>query len=316
MSNSDARLQRQALKQDMQSSLTAKEPISAKIELSPDLTSIIQVEGEEFDKITRFHEEGDGNIVMEPFNLKQEKEEGYFDNQGTYIPDSRKGQEFDRWADDLEDYVVDESKESARLSNTGTSAHENLQANNNSSLVISYDEKKLLERLRKLLKGGESIRKALLRYSNQKAIAEAVLPANKESGHVNTSTENKLATNAASKLKKPSKVQEKWNKMRKHSKVDSKEFNELTEIAYQLTELGYSDVYDDDRILLKRVVAQDNSKSIQEKEEDLWYYKLISDEGMVKKGQREQLYGPFSQEQMLNFWKSGYFTGLKVICKK
>lgn len=326
MSNSDARLQRQALKQDIQSSMIAKEPISSKIELSPDKTSILNVEGEDFEKITRFHEEGEGNIVMEPFNLNQEKDEGHFDSQGNYVPHSRKGQEFDRWADDLEDYVVDESKKSVQLSNTvtttntNTSTSKNLQTtsvNSNSSIVISYDEKQLLERLRKLLKKGESIRNALIRYSNQKAITEAMLPSNRESGNLNSSIDNnKQASNVDSKLKKPSKFQEKRNKMRKHSKVDSKEFNELTEIAYQLTELGYSDVYDDDRILLKRFIPQDNSKPIQAKEEDLWYYKLISDEGIVKKGQRDQIYGPFSQEQMVNFWKSGYFTGLKVMCKK
>lgn len=58
------------------------------------------VEGEEQSIGTRFAEEGQ---MIEPFNLTQEREEGYFDESGTYIQHRDRDRERDAWADALED---------------------------------------------------------------------------------------------------------------------------------------------------------------------------------------------------------------------
>lgn len=60
------------------------------------------VEGEE-ESDTKFNDIGE---VMEPFNLKEERETGFYDESGNYVFRDEKHQEVDAWVADLDEATM------------------------------------------------------------------------------------------------------------------------------------------------------------------------------------------------------------------
>lgn len=210
-----------------------------KVEYSRDKSSIKGVEGEEKKNTIRWKED---NVIFEPFNLSEEQEQGFFDESGNFVRSNRKGQEFDQWADDLEDHEVKLRKSEAK--STQEASEEVIQEDVLIRLIVS------------LLLPKENVAMALKRFAP--------------------------------------KIQVK-NKMK--IRLPCSEFDQLTDAAYKLMEIGYINIYQDVRENLK-----------VKEPEILWEYKMQMNS--------DEVFGPFSQEQM-NYWKSeGFFNEEKPYIRR
>ncbi|KAK3129934.1 hypothetical protein QOZ80_6BG0486770 [Eleusine coracana subsp. coracana] len=98
----------------------------------------------------------DDGIRIEPFNLEQEREEGYFDENGNFVEYARGNELKDAWLDSVE---VD-LKLAAKIQDKGKEKEEDFQD------LSSDDIGKIKRRIANMLEPGETVLQALKRLKN------------------------------------------------------------------------------------------------------------------------------------------------------
>jgi hypothetical protein len=195
------------------------------------------VEGEEKDLESRFMDK-ESNIMIEPFNLIQEREQGSYDKDGNYSWNKEEYDEDDEWADALEDSeikkrtIVGESENTDFIKNSINIK----RVKPNESNFKDLNEIDLIKKIIKILKPKESITEALKRLKPVKI-----------------------------ELDKKNKGNDK-NKKISHIKCEiSPDFDNLTDLSYYLSNLGFMDAY-----TLKR---EDFYKILDKNDKRQWLFK-------------------------------------------
>eukprot|EP01080_Neovahlkampfia_damariscottae_P012512 gene12512-6260_t len=187
------------------------------VEYSRDNEFIKGVEGEDKTKESRYEEEG---ITIEPFNLQQENEEGYFDIEGNYVKHSRKGEEFDAWNDGLEDNEINMKVFNSKLIKKKEIKQEE-----------EINQEELIKVICSILLENENVKQALKRLAPVKKLP---------------------------KTKQNKKIEKKNEEIKVN--IVSEEFNKLSDAAFKLLEDGYVEVYDDKKEIFEKKIKKEEKE--------------------------------------------------------
>jgi hypothetical protein len=220
------------------------------VELSRDEEFIKGVEGEDKTTERRFQDDG---YTIEPFNLQNENDEGFYDIEGNYVRHSKKGEEFDAWNDGLEDHEMKMKVFDPKL------IHKKPE-----KVEEPINPTELMQIICEILLDGENVKQALKRLAPVQKFPK-------------TKKNQKIEKNKEIKVNLPS----------------SEDFNKLTDAAYKLSEDGYIDVYDDKKEIFISKLKPKETEQVN------WEYKWV--------GGNDEIFGPFSTQQMKEWSSLGYF---------
>ena len=243
---------------------------------------IMHVDGEEEYKERDLEErEDDMGYKLEPFNLREEMEQGEFDEEGFYM-ENKRGQVKDAWLDSVEN----EPKRRFASKKVKSQAEEDDEEESE-----EIDSKKIIRDIVAYLQEGENVNKALMRLSKQKRHE-------KKTGKVFIEREG--MNNKEKGKEKGQDAQE-----RDHQKDPLTDitqiFDFLTERADRLLSSGYYDAYTAPKAKLLQELEK--GKDITDKKAgdgddgDRWEYQ--DTEGKVQ--------GPYSGDQMQSWRDQKYF---------
>ena len=224
----------------------------------------------------------DGDIRIEPFNLKKERENGYFDDSGFYIENS-KTKDSDPWLDEEYDKVY---------------AKELERPENKAKILRNL----MLERQRREFEFGGS--------DSDSESDEDGTGLSKECRFLQTIV-NLLAKDTET-------VSDGLRRLgnKKSGEANPEQFNELTDAADGLLGLGNMGIYAETKASLSKTLStltKDSPYAVntavptagtQQQQEKLWEYKFENGDGTIQ--------GPFTSQQMA-FWQAqGFFSGAYV----
>lgn len=262
--------------------------------------------------------EPDSKIEFTPFDLKEEKDEGYFDKDNFYI---LKKEVYDPWYES----VKDEAKEKEIKDKQNKKKEEELNHNDDDNSITNKDEKKDKDssESENYSKYGEED----LYYKEEK-ITKEELKEIKDEVKINRiklipllDNQNETISQALKRLKPKSistkKINNKHKKEANSSNNNIKQnnrktieefnqddndgkFNKLLDLVSKLTELSYFEVYSD---TIEKIINDYGEKSIIS-----FKYKTITKE----KG-KEEVFGDFSYDQMKEWIKLNYFENTDQI---
>ncbi|KAJ3332295.1 hypothetical protein HDU76_000723 [Blyttiomyces sp. JEL0837] len=224
-------------------------------------------------------EDVEEGVIMEPFNMNQELEEGGFDSEFNYIRTKDEHAIHDNWLQGLTGNEIRKAK----------SAHERQEAR---ALAIEAEEENLSENALWCLTLGylqprETIAAGIKRLSGRKKV-----PAWKKNKRKAANEEKEDAD-----MESPEAEAAKKRDMEK-----------LISLSDKLTELGRYDVMEQTYESIVRVLrAADvlhplpQSSSSKTSDKSFWEYKWGESS--------EELFGPFISEQMAEWQKKGFFEG-------
>ncbi|KNE72239.1 hypothetical protein AMAG_16721 [Allomyces macrogynus ATCC 38327] len=223
-------------------------------------------------------------IKIVPFNMRDELEEGSFDEAGTYIKKRDENERYDAWLSGLNKTDIEKAAIAARAREQERQAHEHAVT---SRTRIPSREPDLLKAALGLLRPRETVARALARLNKQ----------------IERPTKRKKA--AAQPAVPESEVS-------RHARED---VDLLTEIAGQLVELGKADVYEvsyedmmadlRDEGLVDRAWVPEHPT--RRKEVVAFTYAWSGGDGAE--------HGPFSSEEMVAWAAQGFFANGIVVQK-
>ncbi|KAJ3349950.1 CD2 antigen cytoplasmic tail-binding protein 2 [Allomyces javanicus] len=241
------------------------------------MDAVAQQEGDEDDPSA---------IKIVPFNMRDELEEGSFDEAGTYIKKRDENERYDGWLSGLNKTDIEKAAIAARAREQERQAHEHAVA---SRTRIPNREPDLLKAALGLLRPRETVARALARLNKQ-----IERPTKR-------STSSKKA--AAQPVVPESEVS-------RHARED---VDLLTEIAGQLVELGKADVYEasyedmfadlrDEGLVDRKWTPEHPTRR---KEVVAFTYAWNGGDGAE--------HGPFSSEEMAAWAAQGFFANGIVV---
>ena len=232
----------------------------------------------------RFSKHHDG-IEFTAFDLREENEEGHFDENMNYIPNKEK---FDPWYESVKDEIRQkELLKHKRKKINDDSDSESENEDDKDEEYSKYGDEDLYYKEEKITKEEEEQIKKDIKINRFKLI-----PLLKE--------EKETVKQALQRLKNKNKNNKEKNKKEKIEKKDKKEneFNILLGIISKLTELSYFDVYSDNIIKIAKDYGIENVF--------LWKYKTIEFDKETK-DKKENIYGDYNTYTMREWVKQKYF---------
>ena len=235
------------------------------------------VDGQE-EKTIDFSE---GGIRVTPFNLKEEMEEGHFDTEGHYIADKDADAVEDSWLETVDWQEVHEKAAERELDNLGGEE-------DNDEEGETVDKLSVLREVIEIVEPGETVAKALRRLggSDKREVGRT-----KKTGK----TYDLFAEEESNNTEE-----------RKDENTSKETMLRLTELADQLVQVGYDDIYGDTYEKLTYQIRQYDEQKETGREsvsdassEVMWHYKWQKEDADV--------HGPFSSSQMQEWVDKDYF---------
>ena len=236
----------------------------------------------------RFSKHHDG-IEFTAFDLREENEEGHFDENMNYIPNKEK---FDPWYESVKDEIRQkELLKHKRKKITEESESDSKNEDDKDEEYSKYDDEDLYYKEEKITKEESDQINKEIKINRLKLIP--LLKDAKEN-----------VKQALQRLKTKNKINKKSDK-NKISKKDLKrdinkedKFNNLLGIVSKLTELSYFDVYSDTILKIAKDYGVENVF--------LWKYKIIEKDN-DSKDKKEIVYGDYDTLTMKEWVKQKYF---------
>ncbi|KAF5315536.1 hypothetical protein D9611_004775 [Ephemerocybe angulata] len=232
---------------------------------------------EDEDARERKKKEGMG-FELSSFNMREEMEEGKFTEDGSYIRSVDPHQVHDKWMDGLDDREIKlarkRKRDQEKKQREKIEREERELAESGGPVAI---ERKLLPLLRK----GESVLEALQRLgAKAKRKQPAKKPAKRKAGEVAMSVDKES--------------------------IPPTDIELITDLASQLMSLGDSDAYSKTYEEIVRHVRSsgDVEPSWEPPSADVKYEYCWDKPGS---GQTDQVFGPFSEDDMKSWYKAAYF---------
>uniref|UniRef100_A0A914BZV1 CD2 antigen cytoplasmic tail-binding protein 2 n=1 Tax=Acrobeloides nanus TaxID=290746 RepID=A0A914BZV1_9BILA len=170
--------------------------------------------------------EYDGNVKITAFNMKEDMEEGHFDDEGNFI--------FDKKQEDIKDAWLDGIDWNRVKQNAGTHWNKEEEEDADTDLPPQkLDEKAVYEKLLSLLSKEETIAKALKRMNSEKGLSAA---------------EERKRRWAAKKAGT------------KYEDNNASAVTELTSLADSLVSAGHMEAYQLDRDSINKILEDINGK--------------------------------------------------------
>ena len=233
----------------------------------------------------RFSKHHDG-IEFTAFDLKEENEEGHFDENFNYIPNKEK---YDPWYESVKDEIRQKEllKHKRKNKNDASDSESQNEDEDKDDEFSKYGDEDLYYKEEKITKEeGEKINKDI------KINRFKLIPLLKD--------QNETVKQAIQRLKsKNNKTNVKNKKSKKEDnkpKSDDK-FNILLGIVSKLTELSYFDVYSD---TINKIAKNYGVENVL-----IWKYKLI--ENKDNENKKENIYGNYDTYTMKEWAKQKYF---------
>ena len=233
----------------------------------------------------RFSKHHDG-IEFTAFDLKEENEEGHFDENFNYIPNKEK---YDPWYESVKDEIRQKEllKHKRKNKNDASDSESQNEDEDKDDEFSKYGDEDLYYKEEKITKEeGEQINKDI------KINRFKLIPLLKD--------QNETVKQAIQRLKsKNNKTNVKNKKSKKEDnkpKSDDK-FNILLGIVSKLTELSYFDVYSD---TINKIAKNYGVENVL-----IWKYKLI--ENKDNENKKENIYGNYDTYTMKEWAKQKYF---------
>ena len=237
----------------------------------------------------------DGDIEFTPFDLKEENEEGYFDDDYNYI---KRKEEYDPWYESVKDEIEkkemlqrkikrnEDNNENNDNKNFDNNNESNNESDNEEINTNKKDKKEKKEIKNKKDDNDDDISKygdEDLYYKEEKITKDEINEIKNEVEENRIKLipflQNKESINKALKRLKP-----------KNKNEDKTQFNELLNLISKLTELSYFDVYIDN------IIKDYGIENLY-----LWKYKTIINN-------EEQIFESFSTKTIKKWIKENYFT--------
>jgi hypothetical protein len=216
----------------------------------------------------------DGDIEFTPFDLKEENEEGYFDDDYNYI---KRKEEYDPWYES----VKDEIKKKEMLQKKKKRNDNDKNSNESNSEINTDNKKKDNEDEDDISKYGDED----LYYKEEKITKE-------EENEIKNEVEE-YRIKLIKFLEKNENVNKALKRLKPKTKNEDKSlFNELLNIISKLTELSYFDVYTDN---IEKIIKEYGIENLY-----LWKYKTKIDN-------EEEIFQEFSTKTMKKWIKEDYF---------
>ena len=216
----------------------------------------------------------DGDIEFTPFDLKEENEEGYFDENDNYI---KRKEEYDPWYES----VKDEIKKKEMLQKKKKRNDNDKNSNESNSEINTDNKKKDNEDEDDISKYGDED----LYYKEEKITKE-------EENEIKNEVEE-YRIKLINFLEKNENVNKALKRLKPKNKNEDKSlFNELLNIISKLTELSYFDVYTDN---IEKIIKDYGIENVY-----LWKYKTKIDN-------EEEIFQEFSTKTMKKWIKEDYF---------
>ena len=235
----------------------------------------------------RFSKHHDG-IEFTAFDLREENEEGHFDENMNYIPNKEK---FDPWYESVKDEIRQkELLKYKRKKINDDSESESQSEDDKDEEYSKYGDEDLYYKEEKLTKEeGEQIKKEV------KENRLKLIPLLKD--------EKETVNQAIKRLKNKqnnNKVKNKNKNIKKEKNKENKDdkFNLLLGIVSKLTELSFFDVYSDTIIKMAKDYGIENVF--------LWKYKTI-EINKDTKDKKENIYGEYNTYTIKEWIKQKYF---------
>jgi len=237
------------------------------------------IEGEEDDGNDKFNELGE---VIEPFNLRNEREKGHFDTNMNFVW-KKDDVERDAWLADMDEATMEKS-----IGEAAKAMKLKQDKENNVETPSIKSDKYLKQELLAILHPGETVITAMRRLGGKQArrstqVVKRRLPTS--STRLSTlSTSSRTCQESSEREVKGERERE------KESQRDSAGINNLTELCDELISSGLTGLY------YMTYEAIQSSMF-------LWEYK----------GRDGEIHGPYSTKQISKWRKVGYFTGTQAV---
>ena len=232
----------------------------------------------------------DSKIEFTPFDLKEERDEGYFDNDNFYI---QKKEQLDPWYESVKDEVKEKEKikeiEHMKEKDNSDDNDEKEEKSSESENYSRYGEEDLYYKEEKITKEELNQIKDEVKINRIKLV-------------LLLSNEKETVSQALQRLKgnKPQMRNQRKNNVQKEENSNMKEqFDKLLEIVSKLTELSYFEVYSDS---VYKIIRDYGEKSIL-----LFKYKTITAD------KKEEIFGTFTYTQMTEWISKKYFENTEQI---
>ncbi|XP_026478067.1 CD2 antigen cytoplasmic tail-binding protein 2 homolog [Ctenocephalides felis] len=253
-----------------------------------------EIEGEEDCEIFK-----EGEVQITPFNMKEELQEGHFDNQGHYHWKKDADADLkDHWLDNIDWVKIKETTDGkAKIKEESDDDDE---PNSSFDLIESY--KKMLE----FMKPNETVLKTLQRLGKSSKISSAQRWKNKKLGIVDPNAElvtnlTSLANEVLTKMGDMDIYQQTYEQIQQQiGKEQNKRPTASTELDM------YADDFDEKEKAKMSSNVEEEANPIDDGKGLMWEFKWGTSDA-------DQVHGPHSTEQMQEWVSNGYFkTGVWV----
>eukprot|EP00744_Colponema_vietnamica_P019757 GILI01027987.1.p1 GENE.GILI01027987.1~~GILI01027987.1.p1 ORF type:complete len:361 (-),score=85.00 GILI01027987.1:56-1138(-) len=233
---------------------------------------------------------------IEPFNMKREMEQGYFDEFGTYHEKRNEDDVTDPWLEEVDAGRISFKSKELKSVQVTEAARTKKEEADKTPAVSARDLPSIKASLCCLLQSGETPSQALRRLG-----AEAKKPRQQKPKSKKTSQEEDAMSTEAPEAKKEAEdaevVDEQELTRRQH-------FNLVTEMCDKLVQLGDYNCYSQTKEQLQASLGLTPSPSSASGV--FWQYKWYAEEGA-------ETYGPFSSKDILDWIKQGHISAERPV---
>jgi len=234
------------------------------------------IDGEEDDGHEKFNEIGE---VIEPFNLRNEREQGHFDTNMNFVWRKERA-EPDAWLANMDEAAMEKS-----IGEAAAALKLKKQKEADSEGPENRSDKWLKTELLRLLRPGETVITAMHRLGGKKSKAGPRVAVKRRRLPTHTSDTAAAEPSSSSLSSDPA-----LKSVQGVGVADKAAINRLTELADQLISTGLTGLYD---------MTYESIESSM----FMWEYK----------GQDGCVHGPYTSRQISDWRKAGYFTGPSAV---
>ena len=229
------------------------------------------VEGEEEGGDERFNDAGE---VIEPFNLRDERDAGHFDENMNFVFKKDKG-EIDAWLADMDEAAMEQSiGEAAKALKLRHEKQE--EADRIASNRMKRSEMELKMELLKIMNPGETVVQTMRRMSG-KTTTTKTNSGNAWGGKNNTQKKSVVAVGSSAGSSSSSKEE---------ARAQRAVVDQITDLVDELLSYGLTGVYEMTYEALEASAVR-------------WEYR----------GQDGAIHGPYTSQEIAGWKAAGYFTG-------
>ena len=242
-----------------------------------------------------------GGIEFTPFDLREENEEGHFDENLFYIPNK---EPIDPWYESVKDEIKNkELLKQKRKKDDKNDDDEEEEEEDDDDNYSKYGDEDLYYKEEKITKEEEEKINNEIKRNRVKLINilqgpdETVKDAIKRLKKINSNKNNDKKNQKKQTIKDNKKEDKKINENKKEDSKNKDLFNDLLTLVSKLTELSFFDVYSDS---IRNIAKDYGYKSIM-----IWKYKIIENKG--EKNEKETIYGDYDSLTINEWNKLKYF---------